>query len=201
MNQQINLYQPIFRKERIVFSAQTIAVLALGFGLILVLWAMLISYRIGNLEAELDRQLAAEQRAIGQLADLQRDMPPSEPDTELAEEVEALSERRDDLSESLDILARRLPERQRALGERVDALARRVPEGLWLTGMEMGENGNRLSVRGRALSPRLVPDYVDALSSEPLLSGLGLRRVRVEASQDATPGVIFTLSTEAEEQP
>lgn len=201
MSQQINLYQPIFRKERIVFSARTILWLAVGFGVILMVWSLLVGQRISSLEAEHERQVAAEQRAITQLAELQRNMPPSEPDAELIDRVESLEQRRNNLSESLDVLGRRLPRDQTALGERLDALARQVPEGLWLTGLEMGAGGARLSIHGRALSPRLVPDYVDALAAEPLLAGMGFRKVRVSAATDATPGVEFTLSTVAEEQP
>lgn len=201
MSQQINLYQPIFRKERIVFSARTILWLAVGFGAILIVWSLLVGQRISGLEAEHERQVAAEQRAITQLTELQRSMPPSEPDAELIDRVDALEQRRDNLDESLDALDRRLPRDQTALGERLDALARQVPEGLWLTGLDMGAGGARLSLHGRALSASLVPNYVDALADEPLLAGMGFRKVHVSAATDAIPGVEFTLSTVAEEQP
>lgn len=201
MNQQINLYQPIFRKEKIVFSARTIFWLAVGFIVILLLWSILVEQRVAGLEAEHERQAAAEQRAIDQLAELQRTMPPSEPDAELIDRVETLEQRRDNMRESLEILQRRLPRQRAALGERLDALARQVPRGLWLTGLEMGAAGNGLSIHGRALSPRLVPEFVDALASEPALTGLGFRTVRIAAAGDDIPGIEFTLSTVAEERP
>lgn len=201
MSQQINLYQPIFRKERIVFSAGTILWLAIGFGAILMVWSLLVSQRISGLEDEHERQAAAEQRAISQLAELQRNMPPTEPDPELINRVNTLEQRRDNLHESLEALDQRLPRDQTALGERLDALARQVPEGLWLTGLDMGDSGAQLSIHGRALSASLVPDYVDALAAEPLLAGMGFRTVRVSAATDVIPGVEFTLSTVAEEQP
>lgn len=201
MKQQINLYQPIFRKQRIVFSAQTILWLSLGFIAVLLLWSFLIDQRVARLESEHDRQIEAEQRAIDRLTQLRETMPPSEPSPELEQQVERLEQRRANLTETLEALDRRQPAAEVELGARLDALARRTPEGLWWTRLELGNNGRRLSLEGRALSAQLVPTYLERLSEEPLFSGLGFRTVRVSASEDHIPGVRFILSTDTGEQP
>lgn len=201
MKQQINLYQPIFRKQQIVFSAQTILWLAVGFLVLLLLWSLLISQRISRLEAEYDRQVAAEQRAIVQLTELQRSMPPSEPSPELEQQVEQLELQLANLRDSLDALDRRLPAAEVDLGARLDALARQVPAGLWLTRLDLADNGQHLMLHGRALSARLVPAYLDALTEEPLLTGMGFRRIQVTAADDHIPGVRFIISTAEEDQP
>lgn len=201
MNQQINLYQPIFRKQQIVFSAQTILWLAIGFLVLLLFWSFLVSQRVARLEAEYDRQVSAEQRAIGQLGDLQRTMPASEPSPALVQHVEQLELQRANLHESIDALDRQLPAAEIRLGDRLDAIARQVPEGLWLTRLELGDSGEHFKVHGRALAARLVPAYLDALSDEPLLAGMGLRRIQVTAADDDIPGVIFIVSSSEEDQP
>lgn len=199
MSQQINLYQPIFRKEQIVFSAQTIAWLALGLIVVLVIWSLLVGQRISSLETELERQQQAEQRAVRQVAELQASMPSDQPDAALQARVEALRARREGLRESLAALAQRMPATDVDLLARLDALAVRIPEGLWLTGVLMADQGQTLSVDGHALEARLVPEWLNRLSRASEFSGMGFRRIRLSERADAKPGVHFSVSTRAEE--
>lgn len=201
MSQQINLYQPIFRKERIVFSAQTIAWLSLGLVVLLVLWSVLIGQRVNGLEAELERQQQAEQRAIGQVTELQSSMPPTEPDGALQAQIERLQVRRDGLQESLTALQRRMPAAEVDLLARLDALSAEIPDGLWLTGLLMADQGQTLTVDGNALEARLVPAWLTQLSAVEQFSGLGFRQIRLRERSDGQPGVQFTISTAAEETP
>lgn len=195
MNQQINLYQPIFRKEKIVFSAQTIAWLSLGLIVLLVAWSMLVGQRVSGLEAELARQQQAEQRAVEQVAELQSSMPSDEPDAALVARVERLRERRDGLRESLAALDRRMPAAELDLLARLDALATEVPDGQWLTGLYMADQGETLTAEGNALEAQLVPAWLSRLSRLERFSGLGFRQVRLKERADEQPGIRFTIST------
>ena len=198
MKQQINLYQPIFRKQQIIFSAQTIAWLALGLLLLLVVWSLLISQRVGALERQLDNQRAAEQRVMAQITELGQDQPDESDRIALEQEIERLNQRRTDLRQSLAAMHQRQPVADSRLHERYDALARQRPAGLWLTELRLDEQHGDIAMRGRALAARLLPAYLDALSSEPLISGTGFRQVRLYESVDEIPGVIFSISTAAE---
>ena len=200
MNQQINLYQPIFRKERIVFSAQTIAWLALGLIMLLILWSLLVGQRVAGLEAELERQQQAEQRAVDQVTQMQANMPSDEPDAALAARVERLRARREGLRESLAVLKRRMPATELDLRRRLDALAARVPAGVWLTGIHMADQGQALAVSGNALEARLIPAWLEELSASEEFSGMGFRQVHIAERADDRPGVEFTISTAAREE-
>lgn len=195
--QQVNLYQPIFRKQRIVFSAQTMLWAGLGFLVLLIAYAWLIDWRVSSLETELGRQMQAEQRAVGQIARIRETLPSTEPSPELASRVDELEVRRERLQQTVMLLRTRVPENRPRLQPRLEALARQHPDGLWLTNIELGSNSNTLRLHGRALSARLVPAYLDSLSGEPVLEGLSFRQVRVRASEDGLPGVQFMVSTEA----
>jgi len=201
VNQQINLYQPIFRKQQIIFSAQTIAWLTLGLLLLLVIWSLLISQRVGTLESQLESQRAAEQRVMAQITELGRDQPDEAARIELERDVERLNQRRTELRQSLDAMSRRQPVADSRLHERYDALARQRPTGLWLTELRLDEQHGDITMRGRALAARLLPAYLEALSSEPLISGTGFRQIRLQESADEFPGVIFSISTAAENAP
>lgn len=195
MSQQINLYQPIFRKEQIVFSARTIVWLSAGLLALLLLWSFLVSQRVGRLEAEHQRQLQAEERAVSQLTRLQREAGPTEPSPELEARVARLEQRRETLEQSLQALTRQVPASQSRLGERIDAIARQLPEGMWLSRIELASEGREVTLHGRALAPRLVPDYLRRLGDEQQFAGTGFRQVRLDAMDNGQAGVRFVVST------
>ncbi len=199
MNQQINLYQPIFRKQQIIFSAQTLAWMALGLLIILLAWSLLISQRVGSLEHELERQQASEQRAIAQISQLRDTLPEQQPDEVLEQRLEALTDRRAELRQGLEALSRLRPLADSRLPQRFDALARQRPHGLWLTKLEMNEHDDALTLHGRALSTRLIPVYLEALSAEDDIRGTRFRQVKLEQSDDELPGIRFLLSTREED--
>lgn len=199
MSQQVNLYQPIFRQQKILFSAHTLVLMSTGFALVLLLVSTLLGQRVGTLETELERQRQFEQQALTQLARLRETLPEVTPDEALQGHIEQLEQQRGRLRASLQALGQARPAAAAQLPQRLAALSRRQPEGMWLTELHLDERRNAVILRGRALSASLVPDYLDALSAEPLISGTGFRQLRLEATDDHIPGVHFFISTQAEE--
>jgi len=201
VSQQINLYQPIFRKEKIIFSAQTILWLSLGLIALLMLWSLLVSQRISGMEDELARQQEAEQRALQRMTELQASLPPNEPDPALTARVEQLDQRRTALRESLAALQRRMPAAEIDLRARLDELSSHVPNGMWLSRLHLGEQGGTLLLEGAALEAGLVPAFLNSLAQAPELDGTTFRQVHLSSRPEQQPGIRFTLSSNAEEQP
>ncbi len=199
MSQQINLYQPIFRQQKILFSARTLLIMSAGFVVVLLLWSTLLGQRVATLEAELERQRQSEQRALTQLTSLREALPETTPDETLQRRIEQLEQQRARLRTSLQALDQAQPAAGARLPERLAALSRRQPDGMWLTELRLDERRNDVVLRGRALSASLVPDYLNALGQEPVISGTGFRQVRLEATDDHIPGVHFFISTHGEE--
>lgn len=199
MSQQVNLYQPVFRQQKILFSARTLVILSVGFAAILLLWSTLLSQRVGTLEAELERQRESEQRAMAQLTSLREAMPETTPDETLQARIDQLEQQRAQLRASLQALGQAQPAAAAQLPERLDALSRRQPDGMWLTELSLDERQRDVVLRGRALSASLIPAYLSELSLEPVISGTGFRQVRLEAADDHIPGVHFFISTRSEE--
>lgn len=200
MSQQVNLYQPIFRQQKILFSARTLLIFSLGLAALLLFWSTLIGQRVGTLEAELERQRASEQRALVQLASLRESMPTAIPSDTLQGRVDQLEQQRSELRASLQALGQAQPAASAQLHERLAALSRRQPQGMWMTELSLDERRGDLILRGRALSAGLIPAYLAELSLEPLISGTGFRQIRLEAADDDTPGVHFFISTRSERE-
>src|SRR3989304_1114549 len=65
------------------------------------------------------------------------------------------------------------------------AFGRQSIAGVWLTGFTVGEGGNDLQVRGRALHAELVPAYLRALNNEEMMRGRRVTELKLAAKAAA----------------
>jgi hypothetical protein len=183
--QEINLYQPIFRKQRQIFSAATMAQ-ALG----LVTAALLAIYaygwvKVGALEAEVAQ---LESREVALMTQLTRMDPAlsanrrAELDTEL-KRLNATREGQQRLIEQL---------RVSPLGDTAGfsaylaALGRQRTPELWLTALAINGGTRAIELRGRSVRPELVPEYMQRLGNEAALADQ--RFDEFEIGRDADTG-------------
>ena len=171
MTQQINLYHPIFRKQEKKFSALT---MLQATGLILVSIALMYIYsawQVRSLRSQAAQVDAQHSAMLRQLDDMSRLMAGRQVNPRYAKEVERLEGR---------ILAvqsvRELARHDYFFGGNgyssyFIAFARQSVPGLWLTGFTVTGAGEQLALEGRTEIPELVPEYLQKLSAEKLLSG------------------------------
>jgi hypothetical protein len=191
MSQQINLYNPIFRKQKKVFAATTIVQAFALIVLVVAVFYYAIALQTSVLEiraAESGRQLKSE------LERLKAYGAGESP----AERGKALAERRKKLEAALaantQALAAFDSEAGRAEGysEVLRALARVSVDGVWLTRISFARGKGEVSIVGRATRPELVPTYLERLRSEQALRGRDFSRLEVmrpaEARGDAAQG-------------
>jgi hypothetical protein len=67
---------------------------------------------------------------------------------------------------------------QQGFAEYLRAFSRQSLSGLWLTGFSIAGSGE-LEIRGRVLSPELVPDYIQRLNREAVLAGRSFARLEM----------------------
>lgn len=188
MSQQINLFNPIFLKQKKVF-ATTPMVRALG--LLLAGVVVLVAYGSQNVAA-LERRAAD---GAGKLATLQQRMAavnveyaPRQPSKELGVELATAEARLHALQEVRTVLARGDIGNTAGYSGYFKGLARANVNGMWLTGVTIVGAGNEISVQGRALDAQLVPEFIARLAREPALQGKSFAELRIERPA-ATPAV------------
>ena len=171
MTQQINLYHPIFRKQEKKFSALT---MLQATGLILVSIALMYVYsvwQVRSLRSQAAQVDAQHSTMLRQLDDMSRQLAARQVNPRYAKEVTRLEGR---------ILAvqsvRELARHDYFFGGNgyssyFIAFARQSVAGLWLTGFTVTGAGEQLALEGRTEIPELVPEYLQKLSAEKLLSG------------------------------
>lgn len=171
MSQQINLYNPAFRRQKKYFSSTNMlqALLALIVGTALVYgYAWYLSAQQSRLADESSVRLSAAQK---RLAEATVQFGPRLPSKVLQEEVARMDEQARSRSQILDLMGRgELGNRQGFSGYLL-ALSRQTLAGLWITGFRVVGRGTDMAISGRALRPELVPSFIDLLKREPVMAG------------------------------
>lgn len=194
MSQQINLYQPMFRRERKIFASKTVAqmlgALLLGLGLIWVYGY----WQVTRLESQLDDLAAQELDGTERLETLSRTVAGLDGSAE-AREAERTRERLMALRRVMDVLTGPDAGTTEGFGQRLTALGRQRVDRLWLTRTRLGGDGE-VRLEGLATDPELVAALLKRLRNEPVFAGTRIRSLAVDRPEESNL-VEFTVSTEA----
>ncbi len=194
MKQQVNLYQPIFRRQRKVFSAATMAQLAA-----LVAIGLLALYGFGRWQAagaraDLATLTAQRDAAQAQVEQLSRDLGARRDVAALNDRIgraeQALASKR----QLLRWLAEQGGEQTGGFAGHVAALARQHRPGVQLDRIEIGAGGS-LRIDGRTWEAGELVRYLRRLGDEAALAGIEFRTVRFERVDDR-PDVGFVVSSQ-----
>jgi hypothetical protein len=183
MYQQINLYQPIFRKQRQIFSAAT---MAQAIGLVAAALLAIYGYawvKVGALEAEVVQLEGRETSLMTQLTRMDPALSANrraELDTEL-KRLNATLEGQQRLIAQL---------RAEPLGDTAGfsgylaALGRQRTPELWLTALAINGGTGAVELEGRSVRPELVPEYMQRLGNEAALANQRFDRFEIERDAD-----------------
>lgn len=184
MSQQINLYQPQFRKQRKKFSARH---LPAALGAVLAGAAILSGYaamKTRGLES-LDRQAAlAVEVQRRQLAELKQRFPAQGASKVLEAEVARLDAELQKRRQLVGSLSTGELGNTAGFSEFLAVLGRRDLPGVWLVGVTIADAGNVVQVQGRALGADLVPAYLKSLGAEPAMQGRRVTELKLAARDE-----------------
>lgn len=171
MSQQINLFNPIFLKQKKYFSVVT---MLQALGLIVLGSALFYAYAVYQV-AQLSRQAeettkryAAEQVRLANYSNefsLQRSGRMLEDELK---QVEAQARSQDAV---LTTLKSGIIGNTEGYSEYMRAFARQSVNGLWLTAFDIVGDGVQMSLSGAVVNPQLVPSYIQRLGKEKIMRG------------------------------
>jgi Tfp pilus assembly protein PilN len=171
VTQQINLFNPVFLKQKKLFSAAAMAqALCVLLGGVLAV-AFYARHNVAGLQREADsgrERLTQREERLGKVkAEFAPRVKSAGLDAQLAEAETRIAA----LRRVAAIIERGELGNTRGYAEYFKALARQNPNGVWLTGVSISGAGNELGVQGRALDAALVPAYLGRLKREPVMRG------------------------------
>jgi hypothetical protein len=171
MSQQINLFNPIFLKQKKYFSSvtmmQALALILLG---VLAL-AGYASYRLSILNSEASATAVQLRQAEAQLAQVNANFPPRQKSPALESELQRMNAEVIGLQNAFDTLKKGELGNTTGYSEYLRAFSRQIAPGIWLTGFAIHGAGSEFALQGRALQPELVPGYLGRLKREASMQG------------------------------
>jgi hypothetical protein len=197
MSQQINLYSPLFRKQKKVFSgvamAQATALVVIG---VLAFYAY-VSLQTSLLEI---RVVDSGQRVRAEIERLKVYSTTESPEVRakaLAGQKKKLEAALAERTRTVQALAESGLGRSDGYSASLRALARLSMQGVWLTRVQFAEKEGEVALVGLATHPELVAAYLERLRKEEALRGQAFSRLEIRRpATPERPGVVeFTLSS------
>ena len=181
MSQQINLFNPLFLRKEKYFSARTMAqalgLIAIGI-VALYAFALFQTRALARTATDHGRQVNAQREQLVQIAGKGRSKLLEAEVARLEAEVKS----RRALVETLH--GGELGDTE-GFSRYFAAFGRRPVQGVWLTGFSIGDSGNELKIRGRALFPDLLPAYLKVLNQEAVMRGRQVTDLKVVARDES----------------
>jgi hypothetical protein len=181
MSQQINLFNPLFLRKEKYFSAramaQALGLIAIGI-VALYAFALFQTRGLARTAADYARQVNAQREQLVQIAGKGRSKLLEAEVARLEGEVKS----RRALVETLH--GGELGDTE-GFSRYFAAFGRRPVQGVWLTGFSIGDSGNELKIRGRALFPDLLPAYLKVLNQEAVMRGRQVTDLKVVARDES----------------
>lgn len=194
--QQINLYQPILRKQEKVFSLK-----ALLQGNLVILVALLLIYLVTLYQSQsLSSQYTEMQGDLAErsktLVELQRQFPARDKSQNIVDQLERA---RAQLAHKRRLLNELRQQNTGADGnpgfsEQLGGLARQDVENIWLGRISV-RDGKQLTLHGWATAPEEIPRLIQRLVNEPSFSGTRFTQVQISRETEPTAVIAFRLET------
>ena len=189
MSQQINLFNPIFLKQKKYFSALT---MVQGLGLILLGCLLLTAYAEFQLSLrtrEAGASAAQLLKTKGQLITISAQFAPHQSDPMLDKEIGETEADIKSVQGVFDALQSGDFGNTKGYSGYFRAFSRQIVDGLWLTGISIYGAGHDINLSGRALNPELVPYYLTRLKRETEMKGksfaeLDIQTPKIDASKN-----------------
>lgn len=187
MSQQINLFNPVFLKQRKYLSLLTI-MQALG---LIVLGSLFFYgyalYQVGQLKQQSEestRRYNAEQARYTRYAS---EFSPQQANQSLQAEIRYLEKELAMQTRMVDILKSGSVGNTTGYSQYMRAFSRQVVHGLWLTGFKLTGDAAQISLSGGVLEPELLPIYIQRLGREQAMRGKSFSTLLMQQPK-AVPG-------------
>ena len=184
MSQQINLFNPIFMKQKKYFSVIT---MLQALGLIVAGSAVFYSYavyevnQLAQQSAETTKRYTLEQN---RLARYLAEYSPQKEKQQLEQELHRLEAQATAQQNIIATLKSGAIGNTTGYSGYLRAFARQVVPGLWLSGFNIEGDGAQISLRGGVLNPSLVPAYIQRLNREKIMSGKSFAALQMQQPKD-----------------
>ncbi len=195
MSQQINLFNPVFLKQRKYFSLLTM-LQALG---LIVLGSLFFYgyalYQVGQLKQQSEESTTRFNAEQARFARYSAEFSPQQANRTLQGEVQGLEKELADQTRMIDTLKSGSVGNTTGYSQYMRAFSRQVVQGLWLTAFKMTGDAAQISLSGGVLDPELLPIYIRRLGREQAMQGktfstLQMKQTKTEPGKESKSAAV-----------
>ena len=184
MNQQINLYQPMFRRQEKIFSAMAMIQTVLLFVGILTVIYFYGQSQINPIEEQIRKTGNGLVKLREQVQIYREKAPPKSKSRLLEAEITRLEKELEERSKVRDLLEKQQIGTAPRFSSIMEALARQHVNGTWLTEVRISASGRALSLNGKTFTSDLVPIYMQRLAEEVVMTGIAFNNMEMQRSKE-----------------
>jgi hypothetical protein len=191
--QEINLYQPLLRKEVDWLSGKNILNIS-GMALTGFLLIYGVFYwHVGDVRSELESLQVKQKQMTERLAEVSKTLQPKRKSAVLESQVKVVSIEVEVKRKILATISDIPQISSKGFAGFLEGMARQHIKGLWLTGFKISDGGNEMNISGRSLDPALVPAYLKKLSHEQVFHGIDFETFRMNRAKKEVALIDFML--------
>ena len=195
MRQQINLYQQGLIERPVPLSSRQAGWLLLLSLLLTLILGGYGYWRGVALEPQRATLAQRQEQMRARITELEQQFPVRQSSPLLQQRVARLEQELKGLELTLDYVLQRDQGRNPQMLAALEGLAQRQHSGLWLNRIRLAHHGREVELSGRAVTPELVPDYLQWLSDEGVFSGQAFSRLRLTRLQEFPGHVDFHIGS------
>ena len=194
MKQQVNLYLPELRRQKDWLDFQGLLKSVAGLAIVLVLVSGFQAWQLYRLDGELQVADAERESMLEQINAMVARMSATTADPELARMVSTMERELEARRAVLDFMENSAEGNTQGFSSYMADLSRAHLEGLRLSGFELVDSGNNVSLSGEISRADIVPLFLQRLGDQGSFRGKSFESVSIGSEQDR---LLFRLATSA----
>ena len=195
MQQQVNLYQPMFRKQKKVFSSSSmLGVLVLAFVIFGAVFGF-ARWNVHSLAQQSETMKSQHTTELARLESLSKRFPVKKKSRRLEDDLKKLQKERQAKQYLVKTLTDRSIGNSDGFSEYLVGVAKHRVQGMWLNRLELTQGGNVIGIYGSTLRPELVPQFLQALAAEDSFRGSNFQVFAMQRDDENQNKVDFSLRT------
>lgn len=191
MQQSINLYDHLQKREAMPASAAHIGIAAAATLVLVIFVSTIMAFSASQQADRIAKAKERQQQLSLQLAELEASA------RSRTAQFETLDQLKQQLKNKRLVLSSLASEEQRignGFSRYLEGLGRQSLNGLWLDHIDFRQGGEQIALRGVMRKASLLPRYLQHLGNEPVFSGLRFQLMRIEDVEETNNEMTFEVT-------
>lgn len=196
LRQDVNFYQQRFRERSVTLPARMLLQVAAMVVVTLVLLSSYATYRVNDVQSDLELIAQQERTAVNRLGTLRETIAEVVGETSWAERLDVAGAELSRKEASLRLIGGTELGDADGFARHLKSLARQSMAGLWLTNIALSARGDRVWLQGEALRADLVPTYLQNLADEEPFEAQRFHRLEIDEKAGGAQTVSFVVTSD-----